>query len=650
MMISLFNMTAMHSPRTGAKRFNPSSANRYMVGRDVNPLTQTSVVGAARRDAIRADGEDVRFTSEILFADARNKAGKGAGVNHFRGVDMSNPDAINSSKGNVLYRTDTHKIEFGGNQILISTKDKDDSWKNATSETYKITEDTRIVWDAGGNPLVLQGSAALSAGGMLKAESNNEILIRMSDRDVEAGAGTIVMNVSGKKGTFTGGDSVTYYGSYGADCEITGGRGKNTYAGYFNGAEINAGDGSGMYSGVFENITLEGGNLGDHFSGYFSGVDILGGNGNNSYAGMFIAGSNVQGGAHKDNFNGRYVDSSLNGGEGDDTFGQGVNLNGSSVLSRGGQLESSAIGPYSAYNAVSADFVDSDVVSGEGNNSVNALVWGGKMELGSGNDEVRGAFIHADIETGDGDDTISSLYSKSSFFDTGNGNNNVTLATARNNSITTGNGHTNVSMGVNPTDTLTQDGKVLGGDTGLSKTTFSSKEEYKTNPDGTVHIGVRFGELEANQLNAETGTADVTVNNGTGTQKVTIGTNDRKKVENEAAKAEEEKKAETVVGRAKGENAETGGTPGIDLGAGHVLPTESTVESQSLDGERVAHLSGEGPEKDGGSALKIKTGAGSDIDLRHNARTNIETGIEKNGIHTFARRFNGYSYTMLKIK
>lgn len=656
MMMSLFNMTRTYSSQNGPKPFQLTTS-KYMVGRDVNPITETSALGACRRDVVRADGDDVRLTSKTIFDQAKNMAKNGNFVRNFRDVDVSNPDSIDVSQTvdsptaenrfarsqKDLFRNDTHKVTFGNNTLTVWEKDTEGEWNIV--EAQVASDDLRLAWNKDGSPSILVGNEARSVDGTLKAANVNEIIVRVSGRDVEAGAGTVVLNLSDKKGTFSGGDGVTYLGSYGKEAVINSGKGINTYAGFFDGAEIIDEEGIGNYTGVFENLSLSGNNLGNSFSGYFSNVQIVGGDGKNTFSGMFIAGSTVQGGADDDRFNGRYVDSSLNGGKGNDIFGQGIDLNENAVLNADGKVyDVSYEADNRVYGGVMSDFVDSDVISGEGNNTVDAMVWGGKIELGSGNDEVRGAFIHASIDVGGGDDNIASLYSESSFFNTGSGNNKVTLATARHNSLTTGAGNNSINMGVNPGTKGTHAGEELGGDNALAKTTFSSKEEIKYYRDGTMRIGMRYGELEGNQLNAEMGQNDIQVNNGTGAQSLLIGNGEEAKKDSLEASKEED--AKSVPQNEDKPGDDFSASLSADLATVQADSTDTLT--QALGDDRYALLTGEGPEKDGGSALKVKTGAGEDIDMRYNARSNRVDQINKDHIQTYVRRFNGYSSKSVK--
>ena len=646
MMISLFNMTRMYSSHTGAKPFQLKSSG-HMVGRDVNPLSQTSVMSAHRRDLVRAEGEDVRFTAQTVFDVAKNQSANGNFVSNFRSVSVDDPDNIDARNDRALFKNETHKVTFEGNALNIYERNEEGVWDLKESRVAK--DDMRLTWDSSGNPQILEGAEARVSGNVLKAQGNNEILIRVNAKDVEAGGGSVVINLSDKKGKFSGGDGVTYIGSYGKDTVIEGGKGNTNYAGYFKGAEIRHKEGPGTFSGVFAEMLIGGSSLGDSFSGYFSAVDIAGGDGKNSFGGMFLAGSSVAGGANDDRFNGRYVDSSLEGGEGNDTFGQGIDLKGASVLSADGKVYSHLLQDGGSYHGVSADFVDSSIIAGEGNNSVNSMVWGGKIELGSGNDEVRGSFIETNVNAGDGNDTIAAMYSENSMFDTGNGNDHLRLATARNNAVVTGEGSNSVSMGSNPGRTGVSDGSGLGGDSVLSRTTFSSKYELNKYRDGNMTIGIRFGELESNRLNAELGQNSVHVDNGTGTQSLFI---DNKRTMLEAPESSEE------AGESETDGKKTKETPtaaeavmAAAIAANSPQQSESQADggksmSSNITGDRFAILTGNGPLVDGGSALKIQTGAGEDIDMRYNARDNWEK-IEGKGIRTFTRRFNGYKSRMI---
>lgn len=107
--------------------------------------------------------------------------------------------------------------------ILTISKRNAETGKFDQVLSTKIREDTKVVWNENGEPQLLTGRSARTEG-VLKAEGENELLFRVSDCDVQAGAGTVVYNLCSSSGTYSGGDNVTYLGAYegGTFTETTG--------------------------------------------------------------------------------------------------------------------------------------------------------------------------------------------------------------------------------------------------------------------------------------------------------------------------------------------------------------------------------------------------------------------------------------------
>lgn len=633
MMLSLFNLTNMG----GSKRFGQPWApktQRCMVGRDVNPLTQTSAAVNLKRDLVRADGADTIFTSNQIFSAAKTAALQGHNLKNFRHVDTSDPEGLKAAESNALYRSDKHMVTFDKNTLTVFEKNDKGEWEETQSVFAK--EDIRLSWGGNGSPTIKTGSEAVSSKGVLKAEGVNEILIRVSGRDVEASGGTVVLNLSRQKGNFSGGDGVTYLGVYDELSTIAGGTGEMRYAGYFNGTEISQAAGTGTFSGLFENITIDGGNEGNTFSGYFSQSTINGGNGKNVFSGMFVSGTNVLGGDSEDRFVGRFVETVLEGGGGNDTFGQGLNLNGSSYVLTDDDRN---------YTGLHSDFVDSTITSDTGNNTLNGMVTGGTVNFGAGNDTIRGAFIETEIKAGEGNDNISAMYSEQSSFLTGTGDDFVFLATSRNSSVTTGEGTNSVSMGYNPGVSTAESGTGLGGDAVLSNTSFSTPEEYRSRL-----VGLRFGELEANSINAAAGQNAIHVNNGSGTQSVYAGNRFEEQPEETPAELEKTNpgsEPKTGAGIAQESIAEAAQDTRDMMSSLPETKAQAPTDKQMRFAlERYALISGNGPAKPDGPAVSVNTGVGESIDLQYNYRTRREFSEPQGLMAHYTRRFNGYSSTM----
>ena len=508
---------------------------RLMVGRDVAATSWTSTAAPGTRNIVVGNAEDTRFSSNAVFNTVKQVAQMGFHVQNFRTV--SNKDGhsgvynpvISAQEGNKTQPSVTngnYNAAFDGKSLVVSEKFLNDKGKEEwrVVEEVEIKSDTRLVWNKEGKPSILTGAAALTDG-KLAADSDSEILIRKSGAEVQAGSGTMVINLGGA-GTFKGGDSVTYLGSY-VKSTIEGGSGHSTYGGYFANSQITAlEESNGTFSGVFEGVQIDGGNGGNEFSGYFKMNEdihdprdqyetvINGGNGKNSFSGLFLQGSILNGGDDQDKFNGRYVDSKLNGGAGNDIFGSGVQLNRQvSMFMDDGKGEVGKV-----YTGLESDFVGSIVEGGEGDDTFNSVAHGTQVNLGEGNDNAHGVFSESKIKAGEGDDNVSAMYAKNSIFETGLGNDKVDLATAIVSSVVTDMGKNTVTVG-REMSADTSDGKVANTDEGdgmMGRTTWQTRNEFfmRARPD-------EHGQLRGNSIEASRGNNDITVNSGNRTHHVT---------------------------------------------------------------------------------------------------------------------------------
>ncbi len=258
----------------------------------------------------------------------------------------------------------------------------------AEARRYTVSEDTRITFDENGAPRLLSGGAA-SAGGVLRAEGKNEILINFSSAKVEAGENTTIINFAGQGGEFTSGLNTTYLGSY-SGAKFNDGAGTLTFAGVFDNSVINVGLGQGDFSGVFTKSELNGGALNDNFSGYFNEVKASGNDGNDKFSGLFMEGSLADAGAGNDIINGRFIRSDILAGDGDDSIGD-FRLSGS--------------------NTQEFQFVGSALDTGAGKNRIRAATLNSVINLGEGDNRVYGVFQNSTLSNAEGNAKITALLS-----------------------------------------------------------------------------------------------------------------------------------------------------------------------------------------------------------------------------------------------
>ena len=398
------------------------------VGRDVGALTSTGFSRGAPDNVIVSRGDDVELKSADLFNKVRDAARKGENVTRFRSISPQDLVEGKVSSGNTVYKNGDYCAAFADGTLTISKRNAETGKFDQVLST-KIREDTKVVWNENGEPQLLTGRSARTEG-VLKAEGENELLFRVSDCDVQAGAGTVVYNLCSSSGTYSGGDNVTYLGAYegGTFTETTG---KVTFGGYFNGASFSKLTGISEFSGVFEAAAVDLADGKGSFSGYFSASAITGSaDHGNTMDGIFLDACTIQGGDGDDTFNGRFINSTIDGGEGDNSFGDmGMNL--------------------MRTLTAEADFINSSVSSGAGRDNLRGVVWGGSFDLGDGDDSVDGVFSQTTISGGSGNDRLKADYANAASFDTGRGDDVVDLTTAVNNTVTTGEGSNRVGMGRN---------------------------------------------------------------------------------------------------------------------------------------------------------------------------------------------------------
>lgn len=450
------------------------------VGRDVGALTSTGFARGAPDNVIVSKGDEIELKSGELFVKVREAARNGENIKQFRSISPQDLVEGKVSSGNTVYKNGDYCAAFADGTLTISKRNAETGKFDQVLST-KIREDTKVVWNENGEPQLLTGRSARTEG-VLKAEGENELLFRVSDCDVQAGAGTVVYNLCSSSGTYSGGDNVTYLGAYegGTFTETTG---KVTFGGYFNGASFSKLTGISEFSGVFEAAAVDLADGKGSFSGYFSASAITGSaDHGNTMDGIFLDACTIQGGDGDDTFNGRFINSTIDGGEGDNSFGDmGMNL--------------------MRTLTAEADFINSSVSSGAGRDNLRGVVWGGSFDLGDGDDSVDGVFSQTTISGGSGNDRLKADYANAASFDTGRGDDVVDLTTAVNNTVTTGEGSNRVSMGRNDVS-------------GQAKTWQTAEEHaLRTRPTQT-------GELARNTVVAHEGENAVTINNGLSTRRL----------------------------------------------------------------------------------------------------------------------------------
>lgn len=450
------------------------------VGRDVGALTSTGFARGAPDNVIVSKGDEIELKSGELFGKVREAARNGENIKQFRSISPQDLVEGKVSSGNTVYKNGDYCAAFADGTLTISKRNAETGKFDQVLST-KIREDTKVVWNENGEPQLLTGRSARTEG-VLKAEGENELLFRVSDCDVQAGAGTVVYNLCSSSGTYSGGDNVTYLGAYdgGTFTETTG---KVTFGGYFNGASFSKLTGISEFFGVFEAAAVDLADGKGSFSGYFSASAITGSaDHGNTMDGIFLDACTIQGGDGDDTFNGRFINSTIDGGEGDNSFGDmGMNL--------------------MRTLTAEADFINSSVSSGAGRDNLRGVVWGGSFDLGDGDDSVDGVFSQTTISGGSGNDRLKADYANAASFDTGRGDDVVDLTTAVNNTVTTGEGSNRVSMGRNDVS-------------GQAKTWQTAEEHaLRTRPTQT-------GELARNTVVAHEGENAVTINNGQSTRRL----------------------------------------------------------------------------------------------------------------------------------
>lgn len=375
-------------------------------------------------------------------------------------------------------------------------------------------EDLRISWTKDGKAEIFTGEAART-GGKLAAQGENDILIRLSAVDVEAGNGSTVLNLSGKQGgTFSGGHNVRYLGAYDG-ASIEGGTGATAFEGYFGGCGISSENGRGDFSGVFNGFapgsSIKTGSYDDIFSGSFTQMEINDAGGANAFSGLFLTGNVIEAGDGDDSFSGRFFDSKINDQGGNNTFGSYINLK----------------------NKVALNFVRTVIESGGGNDTFMGAAEQSSVNLGGGDDAVTGILLDSALNAGAGADKFRILYSSGSLIEMGAGDDDLHLITGAGNSVHLGAGEDKMTSGLNAPS---RDGSLGGlGAYGGSAFLTERQAEGGLNPRSGHH----FGDVQTSSIDAGEGENEIAVHDGKNVHSVRSGENPRE----EAAGAPEEKGA-----------------------------------------------------------------------------------------------------------
>lgn len=437
--------------------------SRLYVGRDV--LAMPTSKSEKTPDWLKGIKDDVSVISDE--ARAKYQASRTENAFGAHNVQLSDGRSIEVKLGG-------EDLQSGGKIIEIHVPGE------AEARRYTISEDTRITFDEKGVPQFFSGADA-SQGGVLRAQGKDEILLNFSSNKVEAGENSTVINFAGEGGDFVSGFNTTYLGAY-SGAKFSGGKGELTFAGVFDNSELNVGAGKGVFSGVFREGTINGGAQNDVFSGFFNGAKAYGGDGNDAFSGSFIDGALVDAGAGDDVIDGElFLRSNILAGEGDDAIGD-FRLKGD--------------------EAVSFQFVNSTLDTGDGDNKVSAAALNSVIKLGKGDNRAYGIFQNSTISNPEGNAEITALLSNRTNYVTGQGETKMTLATALHNEITTGEGKSDVNIGVDPNKNYNEN--IDGEHRSLEHLDWVYSKRGKHD----------FGETDGNNVNLEKGDAKLKVFTG----------------------------------------------------------------------------------------------------------------------------------------
>ncbi len=190
----------------------------------------------------------------------------------------------------------------------------------------EITADTRVVTNPDGSVTLEEAADGVTFEGT----KDNDILIRLSDRQVNAGAGNdMVISLGGSGGVDGGDGNDSILGAVrgnaasgeGGMALLSGGAGDDRIE-LTNSmhALLDGGDGDDTLDGAMAHVIVRGGLGDDRLQGEMHFADIDAGDGNDSFKMDLVALSQVKAGLGDDVVKGDFRRSTINGGLGDDTF------------------------------------------------------------------------------------------------------------------------------------------------------------------------------------------------------------------------------------------------------------------------------------------------------------------------------------------
>lgn len=511
----LYNSTMLsRSPKT-AGLWQPK-ASSMRVGTDYMKSTMNKGYKDGENTLKLGDSIEISKSMKDAFGLAVTRAGMGLAAGSFRNMTDRGIDEIVARKdGNSdfftphdIFKTASGSIKMGsdenGRYLLIQGAN------DAETIRLDMQSDARVGFKDG-HAVISRGSAL--GTGTLTAQGEDEFLLNVSGRDVQAGKNTTVFS-SSKGGTFSGGDGVTYLGSY-VDATIKAGTGINRYSGYFKDSVVDASASAGhsVFDGVYMGSDIKAGAGDDVFSGYFQASSVSGGDGENAFSGLFMEHSDVTGGADTDKFSGRFIDSRLDGKDGNDRFGFGVDMNANRVSREDEETIYTTI-------TLDSDIINSTIETGGGNNTLEGVMFDSTVNLGGGDNAVNGVITGSTITAKEGNTRITAMYANGNTIDISGTSAFIAVGSAGDNAITAHTENTRIELGYN------QQGRndfnsVFTPSAGVKGYLWETKTLKPGGGDSAgSRIREKFGEVHDNNVDVSRGSATVILNNGSGTQEI----------------------------------------------------------------------------------------------------------------------------------
>lgn len=468
---------------------------RHMVGRDLAPIHKDGKKQETNGIVLADSAKQLeQAQKEAAQAESRARLGfslKNEITSSMQGESLRQEQLLASGAGESVYL-----VQIGGEASLrIENAEGEERIVN-----LKGNEDIRIGWSEDGKAQIFTGEAALK-NGKLVAQGENDVLIRLSSVDVEAGSGTTVLNLSGKSGgSFSGGHNVRYLGAYNGS-NIESGTGDTNFEGYFGGSQINAEKGRGNFSGVFNGFApesfIKAGSFDNLFSGYFLQMELSSSGGRNEFSGTFLRECLLESSEGDDTFSGRFFDSKIKDAGGDNSFGSYMNLK----------------------NKVELNFVRTIIEAGEGDDTFTGFAEQSEISLGGGNDKATGILRDSTLDAGDGADEVKIFYATGSLIDMGKGDDDLHLITGSGNSVRLGEGDDKMTSGLNAGS---RDGS-LGTIRAYARSAFISEEQASEGMK--PKFGHHFGDVQSTDIDASEGENNISVHDGMNVHSVKTGEN-----------------------------------------------------------------------------------------------------------------------------